>query len=172
MKLNGELMSLQPNELEQNFIKTLTIQDVLLLNSEHNVYDIYSNQEIIIDFQKDSDLNLVIEEDFIVFEVAIKLDILDKKNDDSLLLSSKAKFAGIYSYEENNLEDENIEEFAMTFFRFAAVTHILAFCREYFHTIIIKSGYPRSILPLVNLLEDEAQKQASKKITKTKIKEK
>jgi len=157
---------LQHSAIEQDFIKTLVIQDVLLMNSEHNVYDLHNNQELVIDFKKESDFELIIEDDLIVFEVGIGLDILDKNKDDTILISSKAKFAGVYSYNKNNLSDIDIENFARNFFQYAAITHIMAFCREYFSSILVKSGYPRIILPLINLLDEDAQKAASKDLEK------
>ncbi len=154
----------QHSATEQDFIKTLVIQDILLMNSEHNVYNLYNNQELVIDFKKESDFELIIEDDLIVFEVGICLDILDKNKDDNILISSKAKFAGVYSYDKNNLSDVDIEEFSKTFFQYAAITHIMAFCREHFSSILLKSGYPRIILPLVNFLDEDAQKAASKQL--------
>jgi len=156
----------QHSATEQDFIKTLVIQDILLMNSEHNVYNLHNNQELVIDFKKESDFGLIVENDFIIFELAIGLDILDESTPDSLLLSSKAKFAGVYSYDKNNLSDTDIEKFSKTFFQYAAITHIMAFCREHFSSILVKSGYPRIILPLINLLDEDAQKEASKQLEK------
>jgi len=154
----------QHSATEQDFIKTLVIQDILLMNSEHNVYNLYNNQELVIDFKKESDFELIIEDDLIVFEVGIGLDISDKNEDDNILIVSKAKFAGVYSYDKNHLSDVGIEEFSKTFFQYAAITHIMAFCREHFSSMLLKSGYPRIILPLVNLLDEDAQKAASKQL--------
>jgi len=151
---------------KQDFFKTLVIQDILLMNSEHNIYNLYHNQELVIDFKNESDFGLIIEDDLIVFEVGIGLDISDKNEDDNILISSKAKFAGVYSYDKHNLSDVDIEEFAKTFFQYAAITHIMAFCREHFSSILLKSGYPRIILPLINLLDEDAQKAASKDLEK------
>jgi len=157
---------------EKEFIKSLEIHDILLLESDHKVYTLFNNEKLLVDFKKIGELNLVINDDLIVFEIEVELQVLDKEN--NLLIESKAKFASIYLYDKENFEniEIDIKEFSINFFQFSAITHILAFAREHFYSILMKSGYPRITLPLIkSLLDEEAEEEASVKL-KTITKEK
>jgi len=164
---------MQPDENETKFIKSLEIIDVLLLSSKHDVYSLHNDKELSLNFEKKGDLNLIIKNDMIIFEVVAIVELIDESNNE-LLLSSEAKFASIYAYDKKvlGLNENEISGLADTFFRYSAITHILSFAREYFSAIIVKSGYPRVILPLIkSALDEEAEEEASKTLN-TKSSEK
>lgn len=159
----------QLKEGEAEFIKTLEIQDILLISSEHTLHHLFDESlELSIGFSKVGEINLIVDNDFIVFEVEAAVEIHKKdeeeSEDDNLLLSSKAKFAAVYSYEPFLQEKfgDSFEDFAMNFFQYGAITHILAYAREYFYSLLGRSGYPRLTLPLVkSLLDKDAEDAAS-----------
>lgn len=155
---------------EAIFIKTLQIQDVLLMSSEHKVYSLFVGQNLSLDFDKIGEINLAVADDFIVFEIEASLQIKDNKTDE-LLLKSTAKFASIYSFDKKTLEKDvdNINDFALNFFQYSAIVHILAYVREYFYTVVGKSGYPRLTIPLIKSRGDEeAEIAASDEMQKYK----
>ncbi len=143
------------NSDEEKLIKTLEIEDILLLEAEHKVYTLFNSQELSFSFDILDDINIVVQENFIIFEVQTILKI-DNKISQELLLESNAKFASMYLFKNKfDMSENEIEEFAIHFFRFSAVTHTIAYAREYFYNIISKSGYPRLTLPLMKSLVDK-----------------
>lgn len=155
---------------ESNFIQSLEIQDILMISSEHQVYSLFNEQSLSVEFDKVDDINVVVEKDFVVFEIEALLEVYDKdtKDDDNgLLVKSKAKYASIYSFnpEQLGMHIEKVDEFAIHFFQYSAIIHVLAYAREYFYSILSRSGYPRLTLPLIKTLVDkDAEEVASKSI--------
>jgi hypothetical protein len=156
---------------EAGFIKTLEIQDIFLLSSNHKLFHLYSEQKMSINFDKVGDINVTTGENFVVFEIEAIVNIYDnekqEEDDSKTLLSSKAKFGAIYSFDPKALGDsiEHLEDFAIHFFQYGAIAHVLAYAREYFSNIITRSGYPRFVIPLIKTeLDKDGEEHALKAI--------
>jgi hypothetical protein len=167
---------IQSSELD--FIKTLEIHDVLLMECNHKVSELYrDNRKLHIDISKADENSIIVTEQFVVFEISVSLKIFDKEvndeNETKPLVESSAKFGAIYSYENSSDWDEDtVAGFGASFFRFSAITHMMAFAREHFYSVISKSGYPRLHIPLIkSLIDDEAEKVASEALQSDKAKE-
>lgn len=159
-------MQSQLKDGQKEFIQSLEIQDILLIESDHKIYSLYNGQKLSFNFEKVGDLNLIVEKDFVVFEIEAAIQIDDRDTEESLVYS-KAKFASIYSFDKDKLVKyvDHIDDFVINFFQFSAITHIIAYAREYFYNIISRSGYPRLTVPLVkSLLDEDAEKAASEKL--------
>lgn len=168
---------------EINFIKTLEIEDVLLLESNHKIFNLYlknkyQNLSILLE-KDDENSKILVDKNFIIFELAASLSISNSNDssvnegedaEDELLLKSFAKFAAIYSFENlNELSEDQIEGFAHTFFRFSAVTHMMSYMRTHFYHLVAASGYPRLHIPLIkSSLDEEAENVASDEINSLK----
>ncbi|MBU1504346.1 hypothetical protein KKC34_12340 [bacterium] len=172
-------MSHDEESINYKFIKTLEIEDVLLIESNHKVYEMYiEDTKLDLNIAKPDETNIIVTDEYIVFEISVDIRVSRTDNtleDDKkiLLLETSAKFGAIYKYQ--NLDDwseNSIQGFASTFFRFSAVTHILAFAREHFYSQMIKSGYPRLHIPLIkSLLDEDGEAAASQEISTIMTKE-
>lgn len=156
------------NKQTIDFIKTLEIRDVLLVESEHNVNSLFldKNTNLGVDLSHSEDNEIKVLDGYVIFEMSLSLLIYnneDRHEDIEPVLKSAAKFAAIYSYNSEMFNDEDdIEGFAINFFRFSAGTHIIAFARKYFYDMVNNSGYPRVFIPLIkSALDDDAEQAAS-----------
>lgn len=166
-------MSHNEENINYDFIRTLEIEDVLLIESNHKAHEIYiEGTKLDLNIAKPDETKVMVTDEYIVFEISvdIKVSKIDEKLEDDekiLMLETSAKFGAIYLYKNLDDWDENsIRSFAATFFRFSAVTHILAFAREHFYSQMIKSGYPRLHIPLIkSLLDEDGEQAASQEIS-------
>ena len=160
-----------PSQAETSFISTLEIHDVLLTEASHKVSKLYEEgSQLTIALAHDK-LGILVTETIVAFEIDFKLKIFNQndENQENILIDSSAKFGAIYTYENlDGWEEGQVEQFAATFYRFSAITHITAFARQHFYSLITNSGYPRLQLPLIkSLLDKEAENVASDSLSTT-----
>jgi len=166
-------MSHSDEDINYDFIRTLEIEDVLLIESNHKAHELYiEGSQLDLNIAKPDETRIIVTGEYIVFEISVNIEVFRKESsvqdeEKILILETSAKFGAIYKYENLDEWDENsIKSFASTFFRFSAVTHILAFAREHFYSQMIKSGYPRLHIPLIkSLLDEDGEQAASKEIS-------
>jgi len=154
-----------------DFIKTLEVEDILLLDSNHTVHKLYQEEtKLQVNLkQTEDDNSITILDDFVIFNMSMQIELYEENselNQENLLLESYAKFGAIYSYENlNGWKEEEIELLSINFFRYSAITHIMAFARQHFYTMTNKSGYPRLQIPLIkSMLDEEAENVASEQL--------
>ena len=171
-------MSPKDETINYDFIRTLEIEDILLIESSHKTHEMYiEGTPLNLHIGKPDETKIIITGKYVVFEISVEIKVhkenIDEEEEKTLVLESVAKFGAIYQYENLDEWDDNaINDFASTFFRFSAITHILAFAREHFFTQMTKSGYPRLHIPLIkSLLDEDGEQAASQELSTVMTKE-
>lgn len=170
-------MSPKDENINYDFIRTLEIEDILLIESNHKVHEMYiEGMPLDLHIGKPDETKIFVTEQYVVFEISVDIKVYKQAVDKEkkLILESLAKFGAIYKYENlDDWDDNAIISFAGTFFRFSAITHILAFAREHFFTQMTKSGYPRLHIPLIkSLLDEDGEQAASQELSTIMTKQK
>lgn len=94
--------------------------------------------------------------------MSLQSKVLETESAEKSLVELSTSFAAIYTFEDKEKFEENVQELATSFFQYAATTHMIAFARKYFFDELINSGYPRLLISLVKSgLNEETENAAS-----------